>query len=57
VEWAFAQNWSVKLEYNYLALEDRTFLVPAAAVLAGGSVVTVDPSIQMLKAGINYKFF
>jgi outer membrane immunogenic protein len=57
VEWAFAQNWSVKLEYNYLALDDRTFLVPAGAVLAGGSVVTVDPSIQMLKAGINYKFF
>ena len=31
VEWAFAYNWSAKLEYNYLALEDRTFIGPLVA--------------------------
>jgi opacity protein-like surface antigen len=27
IEWAFAANWSAKVEYNYLGLEDRTFIV------------------------------
>ena len=60
VEWAFAYNWSAKLEYNYLALEDRTFVGPLAVGPLGvpvRSVFTVDPTIQMVKVGINYKFF
>ena len=51
IEYAFAQNWTAKLEYNYLALEDRTFVGPL------GVGFTADPNIQMVKFGINYKFF
>ncbi len=51
VEYAFSQNWTAKLEYNYLALDDRTFVGPL------GVAVTAEPNIQMLKAGLNYKFF
>src|SRR5262249_5130778 len=29
IEWAFAPNWSAKLEYNFLGLDSRTFVVPA----------------------------
>src|SRR5262249_15779308 len=25
IEWAFAPNWSVKIEYDYLGLSSRTF--------------------------------
>ncbi len=50
IEYAFAQNWTAKVEYNYLALEDRTFVGPF------GTAFTADPDIQMVKFGINYKF-
>src|SRR5262249_44139564 len=29
IEWAFAPNWSAKVEYSYLGLDDRTFIVPS----------------------------
>jgi hypothetical protein len=29
IEWAFAPNWSAKLEYDFLGLDSRTFVVPA----------------------------
>jgi len=51
IEYAFTQNWTGKLEYNYLALSDRSFTGP------GGTTITADPDIQMVKLGINYKFF
>ena len=51
IEYAFTQNWTGKVEYNYLALGDRSFTGP------GGTTITSDPDIQMVKLGINYKFF
>src|SRR6516225_1904611 len=57
VEWAFALNWSVKVEYNYLGLEDRTFTVPAGSPFFPGDTFTRNNrNIQMVKAGINYRF-
>lgn len=50
IEYAFTQNWTGKLEYNYLALGDRTFAGP------GGTIITADPDVHMFKAGVNYKF-
>ena len=40
VEWAFAANWSAKVEYNYLGLEDRTFTVPAGSPFFPGDIFT-----------------
>jgi outer membrane immunogenic protein len=56
IEWAFLPNWSAKVEYNYLGLEDRTFTVPAGSPFLAGDTFTHNRSIQMVKVGINYLF-
>jgi opacity protein-like surface antigen len=57
VEWAFARNWSAKLEYDYLGLESRTVTVPAGLLLAGDIFTTSShPNLQMVKFGVNYLF-
>src|SRR2546426_12755062 len=56
IEWAFAPNWSAKIEYDYLGLDSRTFTVPAGVFLAGDTFTTSNPNVQMVKVGINYRF-
>jgi outer membrane immunogenic protein len=57
MEWAFAPNWSAKVEYNYLALDSRTFTVPAGFLfLVGDTFIERNRDIQMVKVGINYLF-
>jgi outer membrane immunogenic protein len=54
VEWAVSNNWSVKLEYDYLDFGSRnlTFTDPA-----NGSVnIGVSQQINEIKAGVNYLF-
>jgi opacity protein-like surface antigen len=48
IEYGFKPHWTVKLEYDYLALSNWT----SATVPA----VTLNHNLQMVKAGINYKF-
>jgi opacity protein-like surface antigen len=52
VEWAFAPNWSTKLEFDYIGLQSWTFAGSAFAP----DTFTVVRNIEMLKAGINYRF-
>lgn len=51
VEWAFAQNWTAKLEYQYINLGSSTYSfsspVPSPNVAIHDSIV---------KVGLNYKF-
>lgn len=48
IEYGFKSHWTVKLEYDYLALSNwASVTVP---------VVTLNHDLQMVKAGINYKF-
>jgi len=58
IEWAFAPNWSAKVEYNYLGLDDRTFIVPAGVpgFLPGDTFTQSNRNIQMVKVGVNYLF-
>ena len=57
IEWAFAPNWSAKVEYNYLALDDGTFTIPAGSpFLPGDTFTQSNRNVQMLKVGINYLF-
>src|SRR5215831_17423849 len=57
IEWAFAPNWSAKVEYNFLGLDDRTFIAPAGFQrLAGDTFFVRNRDIQMVKVGINYLF-
>lgn len=58
VEWAFAYNWSVKLEYDYLGLSSQTFTTPVGFLPAGAidTFNTGNRNIQMVKLGVNYRF-
>ena len=52
IEWAFAANWSAKVEYNYLGLEDRTFIVPAGSPFFPGDTFTRgNRNVQMVQGG------
>ena len=54
-EYAFTNNWTVKLEYDYLGLGNRTFLIPAtAALLPGDTFTSGNRNVQMFKVGVNY---
>jgi outer membrane immunogenic protein len=59
VEWAFWGNWSARAEYDYIGLQNQSFTVagPAAAGSFGGDTINLNNrSIQMVTAGVNYKF-
>jgi outer membrane protein with beta-barrel domain len=48
IEYAFASNWTGKLEYDYIGLSNSTFFAPP--------VTNASHDIQMLKVGANYQF-
>lgn len=58
VEWAFAGNWSAKIEYDYLGLNSRSFTTTGGLVgiPAGDTFTTGNRNVQMVKFGINYRF-
>jgi opacity protein-like surface antigen len=48
IEYGFKSHWTIKIEYDYLALQSWTTpTVPLA---------TLGRDVQMIKAGVNYKF-
>jgi outer membrane immunogenic protein len=50
VEWAFAPQWSAKIEYNFMDFgTDNVSFVP-------GSTTGIKDQVQMVKIGVNYKF-
>jgi outer membrane immunogenic protein len=53
IEVGFADNWSAKIEYNYLDFgTDRyTFIAPGAT-----ATTSADTHVHMVKGGINYRF-
>ncbi len=57
LEWAFADNWSAKFEYDFLGRSGNTFIVPVGAPLfAGDTFTTGNRNIQMFKVGLNWRF-
>jgi outer membrane immunogenic protein len=54
VEWAFWDNWSVKLEYDFLDFGSRT--VTFNDPLLGAANISVSQRINEVKLGINYRF-
>jgi outer membrane immunogenic protein len=58
VEYAIANNWTVKAEYDYLGLSSRTLVIPVGAPFLVGDVFTTgNRNIQEFKVGFNYKFW
>jgi outer membrane immunogenic protein len=53
-EWAFAPNWSVFVEYDYLGLGTKSN-VPMTDPVFGVAPIDVKQDIQMVKTGLNFK--
>lgn len=51
LEWMFTPNWTAKVEYNYLDFGSETFNFTPLAV-----GTSIDTQVNLIKAGINYKF-
>ena len=57
IEWAFAPNWTAKIEYDFLGLNNQIFAVPVGTPVIGGDVITTtNRDVQTLTVGINYLF-
>ena len=58
IEYAFAQNWSVKAEYTYMDFGTERILLTPTSNLAGTVPFDDDSgrTIQVVKVGLNYKF-
>jgi outer membrane immunogenic protein len=57
IEWAFAPNWTAKVEYDFLGLNNSTLTVPVGIPIIGGNVITTtNRDVQTLTVGINYLF-
>jgi outer membrane immunogenic protein len=57
VEWAFLPNWSAKVEYDFLGLNNSSFTVPSnSPVLPNDNFTISKHNINMVMGGINYKF-
>jgi high affinity Mn2+ porin len=52
VEFAVSGNWTAKLEYNYIDLARRTYDLSAG----GFPSINVEPKINLVKFGLNYRF-
>jgi outer membrane immunogenic protein len=57
-EYAFSNNWTAKIEYDYLGLGSRTFVIPATfpIVALAGDTFTTSRNMSMVKVGVNYLF-
>ena len=57
LEWAFWNNWSVRAEYDYIGLNDKSFTVAPGPTSFGGDVITYRyQNISLMTAAVNYKF-
>jgi outer membrane immunogenic protein len=57
VEYAFANNWSVKAEYNHLDFGTRTETVAAQpGCNCGDFQYDVRQTVDLVKVGLNYRF-
>jgi outer membrane immunogenic protein len=55
IEWAFAPNWTAKIEYNKLFLDNSSFTVQSG-VLTGDTVNLFHRDVQIVTVGVNYLF-
>ncbi len=48
LEWAVGNNWSAKLEYNYMDFGSETYTLPTSTA--------IDTQVHLIKLGLNYRF-
>lgn len=51
IEYGITKNWTARLEYDYVSVNNRTVTSPA-----GNINIKSDNDVQLLTLGINYKF-
>ena len=57
IEWGFAPNWTARIEYDFLGLNNKNFTVPAGSPFLNGDVISINNrDIQTLTVGVNYLF-
>jgi outer membrane immunogenic protein len=57
LEWAFWNNWTARVEYNYIGLNSRSFTVPfGSPFLAGDTFNSGSNNVQTVTVGLNYLF-
>ncbi len=58
IEYAFAQNWSVKAEYNYMDFGTKRIFVASTGIepTQPNFEEDIGRTIQVVKVGLNYKF-
>ena len=54
VEYAFAPNWSGKVEYDYMGFGNQTVNYP---ITTAGPVSFTHQNLQAILAGLNYRFY
>jgi outer membrane immunogenic protein len=54
LEYAFAPNWTAKIEYDYLGFGNQTLNLPTPALPTYSTNASLN--VQEVKAGINFKF-
>jgi outer membrane immunogenic protein len=57
IEYAFTNNWTAKVEYDYIGLQNRSFTVTGVVFPAlAGDTFSSNHNVQEVKFGINYLF-
>jgi outer membrane immunogenic protein len=57
IEWAFAPNWTARIEYDFLGLNNSSLTVPVGSAFLPGDVVTItNRDVQTLTVGVNSLF-
>jgi outer membrane immunogenic protein len=59
LEYALSNNWSAKVEYNYMDFGSKLVALPGSfrnQSLAIPPTVTIDQQVQTIKLGLNYRF-
>jgi len=56
IEYAFAQNWTAKVEYLYVSLQNGSCSTVVCAGVSPGLSPSVSLNENIARAGINYKF-
>jgi len=58
VEWAFVGNWSARVEYDFIGLQNKSITVAsvAGAPFAGDALNFNNRALSLLTVGVNYQF-
>jgi opacity protein-like surface antigen len=57
LEWAFSSNWSLRAEYDYIALPNQNLTIAAGTPTFGGEVISLNNrSLSIIALAVNYKF-